>query len=147
MEPTTDLKDKLTDAAHSLGEDATTAAKSAQTKAKEAWECAQEETQRAIRLSSLYARQHPLSTALVAVGVGVAIGLLINRSREPLSLTDRYINEPLHQSKGLLLSLLVAGSAILKRTLASATCAASELAEDVNGALKPVKKAVQNAVK
>ena len=136
----------ITDAAHSLAEDATAAAKCAQTKAKEAWECAQEETQRAVRLSSLYARQHPLSTALVAVGVGVVIGMLINR-RDPHSLTDRYLTEPLHQSKGLLLGLLVAGSAMLKRTLACATCAASEIAGDVKDAIKPVKQAVENAMK
>ena len=147
MEPITDLKDKVTDAAKSLGEDATAAVKCAQTQAKEAWECAQEESRRALRLSSLYARQHPLSTALVAVGVGVVIGLLINKRNEPESLTDRYITEPLHQSKGLLLGLLVAGSAILKRTLSCATCAASGLAGDVKDAIKPVKQAVENAMK
>lgn len=147
MEPITDLKDKLTDAAHRLGEDATAAAKCAQAKAKEAWECAQEESRRAVRLSSLYARQHPLSTALVAVGVGVVIGLLINKRREPETLAERYLAEPLHQSKGLLLGLLVAGSAMLKRTLSCATCAASDLAGDVKDALKPMKKAVENVMK
>ena len=124
MEPITDIKNKLTEAA-----------KNVQTKAKDAWECAQDETQRAVRLSSLYARQHPLSTALVAVGVGVVIGLLVRR-REPETFSDRFISEPLHQSKGLLLGLLVAGSAILKRTLSCASCAA----RDAKAAVESITK-------
>lgn len=146
MQSESDIQTNLTDAAHSLGENATAAAQKVRSHAKEAWECAQEETKRAVRVSSEYAQEHPISTALVACGVGVIIGLLIPR-REPESFSDRYITEPLHHSKGLLLGLLVAGGAMLKRTLASATSAAADIAENVSDAIKPVKKAVENAIK
>jgi hypothetical protein len=81
--------------------------------------------------------------ALAAFGLGLVLGLILNR-RDSASLKDRYIAEPLHQSKGVLLGLLIACGALLRRTLSSASNTVEEIAENVGDnlkdALKPMRR-------
>jgi ElaB/YqjD/DUF883 family membrane-anchored ribosome-binding protein len=143
MEPTNDLKHKLSDHATKLGEDASDIAEDLQTRAKDAWDSVQEQTNRAVRESSAYVHKNPLPIALAAFGFGLVLGLFLNR-RHPVSFKNRYIAEPLHQSRGMLLALLVACGALLRRTISSASGAAEEIAgnggDGVQDSLKPLRK-------
>lgn len=97
------MKDTLTDAAAKLGSDATNAAHDLQDHAKDAWNSAQKETKRAMRMGTDYAHDHPLPIALVAAGLGVALGLFLHR-------------------RGLLCGLLFAGGAYLSQCMADSSC-------------------------
>ena len=146
MEPMTDIKDKLTEAAANLGESASGVAEDLKSRAEDAWDSVQSGTHRAVRESSAYLRENPVPALIAAAGFGLLLGLLLSR-REPESFKDRYIAEPLHQSKGVLLGLLMACGAMLRRTFSSATCAAGEIAEnvgdDLKDSLKPLRKAAR----
>ena len=107
MEPMTDLKDNLTNAAINLGERASRVAEDVQDHARDAWDTVQHGTHRAVRESSAYVRENPVPAVIAALGFGLVLGLFLNR-REPASLKERYVTEPLHQSKGMLLGLLLA---------------------------------------
>ena len=151
MEPTTDLNHKLTDVATRLGEDASDVAEGLQARAQDAWDSVQQQTNRAVRESSAYVHKNPVPIALAAFGFGLVLGLSLNR-RHPVSFKNRYIAEPLHQSRGMLLGLLVACGALLRRTISSASGAAEEIAENVGDSvqvsLKPLRKAaLQNGRK
>ena len=142
----TDLKDKLTDAATSLGEGASGVAEDLQSRANDAWDSVQDRGNRAVRESYAYVREHSVTTALAAFGVGLVVGLLVNR-RDPVSFKDRYIAEPLHQSRGVLLGVLLAFGALIRRTLSSAASDAGEIARnvgyDLNDSLKPLRRAAR----
>ena len=146
MEPITELKEKLTDAATHLSESANGVAEDLQSRAKDAWDSVQDQTDRAVRESSAYVHKNPVPTALAAFGFGLALGLLLNH-RAPVSLRDRYIAEPLHQSKGVLLGLLLACGTLFRRTFSSASSAAEKIAANVGGefqdSLKPLRKAAR----
>ena len=77
MKTITELKDKLTDAAADLGTGAMGVAQNLQSHAKDAWDTVQDQTQRAVHESAAFARKHPVSTALVACGVGLLAGMLL----------------------------------------------------------------------
>ena len=143
MKPMTELKDKPTDAATRLGKGASGVAGDLQTRAEDAWDSVQHRTNRALRKSSAYAHKNPVPIALAAFGLGLVLGLILNR-RDSASLKDRYIAEPLHQSKGVLLGLLIACGALLRRTLSSASNTVEEIAENVGDnlkdALKPMRR-------
>lgn len=142
----TDLKDQLTDAATSLGEGASGVAKDLQTHASDACGSVQHRANRAVREGSAYVHRNPVPTALAALGFGLVLGLVLNR-RDQGSFKDRYIAEPLHQSRGVLLGLLIACSALLKRTFSSASNAAEEIAgnvgDDLRDSLKPLRRAAR----
>ena len=140
------IKDQLTAAATRLGESAGGVAEDLQARAEDAWDSVQHQTGRAVRESSAYVRGNPGPTALAAFGFGLVLGLLLNH-RHPRSFKDRYLAEPLHQSRGLLLGALLAGGALLRRTFSSASTAAEEIAghvgDDLQNSLKPLGRAVQ----
>ncbi len=142
----TDLKDKLTSAANSLGESASGAAENLQTHAKDAWDSVQSGTNRAVRESSAYVRENPVPAVIAAVGFGLVLGLLLSH-REPVSFKDRYVTEPLHQSKGMLLGLLLACGGLLKRTLSSASGAVEEIFENAGDDLKDSVKPLRTAAR
>ncbi len=71
------LKDKVTDAVSSLGEGATDVAKDIQSHATEAWDSVQKQTTRAMRESGAYVCAHPAYAAVVAIGVGMILGMLL----------------------------------------------------------------------
>ena len=142
----TDLKDQLTCAATNLEEKASGVAEDVQARAKDAWESVQSGTHRAVRESSAYVRENPVPAVIAAVGFGLVLGLLLTR-REPVSFKDRYVTEPLHQSKGLLLGLLLACGGLLKRTLSSASGAVEEIFENVGDDLKDSVKPLRTAAR
>ena len=146
MEPVTDHKDRLTDAATSLGENASGAVEDLKTRAEDAWDSVQQRTDRAVRDSSTYVRENPVPTALAAFGVGLLLGLLLGH-REPVSYKDRYIAAPIQQSRGLLLGLLLACGTLLRRSFSSASSAAEEIAgnvgHDLQDSLNPLRKAAR----
>ena len=146
MEPMTDLKDKLTGAATRLSEGASHVVEELHARAEDAWDSVQHRTNHAVREGSAYVHQNPVTTALAAVAFGLVLGLLWSR-REPVSFNDRYVSEPLHHSKGLLLGLILAGGTLLRRTFSSASSAAGEIAgkvgDDLQSSLKPLSRAVQ----
>ena len=139
----TDLKDKLTDAATRLGKGASGVAEDLQTRAEDAWDSVQHRTNRAMRKSYVYFHRNPVPTALAAFGCGLVLGLILNR-RDSSSFKNRYIAEPLHQSRGVLLGLLIACGTLLRRTLSSASSAVEEIAEnvsdDLKDSLKPMRR-------
>ena len=147
METINDLKDKLTDAAASLGDSATDVARNLQSQAKDAWDTVQDQTQHALRESAAFATRHAVPTALVACGIGLVAGLALNR-RAPASLTDSHIVKPLYQSRGLLLGVLIACGTLFKRTFSGAAAELADLARD-NGkaAVKTTKRAVRKAAR
>jgi ElaB/YqjD/DUF883 family membrane-anchored ribosome-binding protein len=144
MEPTTALNHKLNNDATRLGEDASDVAEDLLTRTQDAWDSVKQQTNRAVRESSAYVHKNPVPIALAAFGFGLVLGLFLNR-RHPVSFKNRYLAEPLHQSRGVLLGLLVACSALLRRTISSASGAAEEIAENVSDglqdSLKPLRKA------
>ena len=151
MEPATDLKHQLNDDATRLGEDASDVAEDLQYRAEDAWNSVRQQTDRAVRESSAYVHKNPVPIALAAFGCGLVLGLSLNR-RHPVLFKNRYIAEPLHQSRGMLLGLLMACGALLRRTISSASGAAEEIAENVSDgvqdSLKPLRKAaLQNGRK
>ena len=142
----TDIEDKLTDDATRLSEGATSVAEDLQTRAKDGWDSVQQQTNRAVREGSVYVRENPVPTALAAFCFGLVLGLVLSR-REPVSFKDRYIAEPLHQSKGVLLGLLIAGGTLLRRVFSSTSSAAGEIAahvgDDLQESLHPLRKAAR----
>ena len=146
MEPMTDIKAKLNDAGTRLGEGASNVAEDLQTRAEDAWDSVQHRTDRAVRESSAFVRKNPVPTALVAFGFGLALGLFLKR-HDPVSFKDRCIAEPLHQSRGVLLGVLIALGALLRRTFSSASRTTAEIAENVGDewedSLKPFKNAAR----
>ena len=140
-----DLKDNPTDAATDSGR-ATGVAEDLQNRATDAWDSVQHETNRAVRESSAYVRENPVPALIAALGVGLVLGLFLSR-REPVSFKDRYVTEPLHQSKGVLLGLLLACGTLLRRTFSSASSTAGEIAgnvgDDLKDSLKPLRKAAR----
>lgn len=140
------LKDTLTDAASNLGERASSAADDLQARAKDAWNSVEEGSNRAVREGSAYVRGNPVPTALAMFGFGLAVGLLLHR-RQPVSMTERCIDEPLHRSRGFLLGLLVGLGALLKRRVRSASSTAEEIAGRFGGDLKEALEPLANGVK
>ena len=140
------LKDTLTDAATHLGESASGVAEDMQARAKDAWDTMQHRTDRAVRESSAYVRGNPVPTALAVFGFGLAVGLLLNR-RPPASLTERYIDEPLHRSRGILLGLLLGVGALLRRSAHSASNAAEDIAGRFGDGLKETVEPLSEAAK
>jgi ElaB/YqjD/DUF883 family membrane-anchored ribosome-binding protein len=142
------MKNKLTETATSLGEGAEHVAEEMQHRAKDTWDSVRQQSNRAMRGSSAYVRENPVPTALAAFGVGLCLGLLLNR-RDPASFNDHYVTEPLHQSKGVLLGLLIASGALLRRVFSSASSVVEEMAEnagdDIKESLKPVRRAARKA--
>ena len=141
-----DIKDKLAEAATSLDNGASDVVENLQSRAGDAWDSAQHRTNRAMRDGSAYVHENPVPAALAAFGVGLVAGLFLNR-RDSVSFKDRYIAEPLHQSRGVLLGLLLACGTLLRRTFSSASSAAEEMAGDVGDglrdSLKPLRKAAR----
>ena len=140
------LKDTLTDAATHLGESASGVAEDMQARAKDAWDTMQHRTDRAVRESSAYVRGNPVPTALAVFGFGLAVGLLLNR-RPPASLTERYIDEPLHRSRGILLGLLLGVGALLRRSAHSASNAAEDIAGRFGDGLKETMEPLSEAAR
>ena len=136
------LEDKITDAAPSFGESAREVANDVRTHTKDAWDSVQDGTHRAVRESSTYVRENPVPTVLAALGIGLVVGILLSR-RDRASFQDRYIAEPLHRSKGVLLGSLIACGAMLKRTFSSASTAVGNVGEDLNDSMEPLKRAVR----
>ncbi len=139
MEAIHDLKNKLADAATSLGASASDAAKDLRTHAKDTWDSVQEHTQSAVKESATYVRKNPVPTALAALGIGLVIGLLLRR-RTPETFTHRYISEPLHASRGALLDFLNKGSGLVKRTFSTAGEMAENVSDELKGTLKAARK-------
>ncbi len=139
-----DLKEKLTEAATSLGERASGVAEDLRDRAEDAWDSAQRGSKRAIRKGSTYVHKNPVPTALAAFAFGLVLGLFLSR-RHPASLTERVIAGPLHESKGMLLGLLIACGTVLSRAFSSASQTTGEIVEKVGGelqdSLKPLRKA------
>jgi ElaB/YqjD/DUF883 family membrane-anchored ribosome-binding protein len=106
----------------------------------------QHQTDRVIHDSSVYLRKNPVPTALAAFGFGLVLGLFLTR-RRPESLKDRYIAGPLHQSRGVLLGLLIACGALLRRAFSSVSSAAGGAADKcrdgLNDSLKPLRRAAR----
>ena len=146
MEPNPDLHDTLTNASTTLSEDARGVAGSLQSHAKESWNSVQQGTSRAVREGSIYVRENPVPTLIAAVTFGLVVGFFLNR-REPVSFKDRYVTEPMHESKGLLLGALVTLGALLQRVFSSASTAVAETAGDagdeLRSSLAPLHRAVQ----
>ncbi len=144
-----DLTNPLADGAHDQPGDAATAAEHFQERVRETWETVQDQTGRAVRESTAYARENPVPVILGALALGVVVGLMFS-GREP-SARERYIDEPLEESHGILLGLLVAIGAFFRSQFRSASCAAEDLAErvshDVRGGMKPLAKAAKRASK
>jgi ElaB/YqjD/DUF883 family membrane-anchored ribosome-binding protein len=140
------LKDKLTGAATSLGESASGVADDLQSRAKDAWDSVQHQTDRVMHESSAYFRKNPLPAALAAFGFGLVLGLILHR-REPKSFTDRYIAGPLHQSRGVLLGLLIACGTLLRRAFSSASSAAEDAADNVGDGLKESLKPLRRTAR
>ena len=136
------LEDKITDAATSLGESASDVANDVRTHAKNAWDSVQHGTNRAVHEGSTYVRENPVPTVLAALGVGLVLGVLLGR-RDRTSFQDRYIAEPLHRSKGVLLGSLVACGAMLQRTFSSASNVARNAGEELNESMQPLKRAAR----
>ena len=140
------LKDTLTDAATNLSESASGAAEDLQARAKDAWNSVQHGTNRAVREGSAYVRGNPVPTALAVFGFGLAVGLLLHR-RQPASFTERCIDEPLHRSRGILLGLLVALGAMLRRSAHSASSAAEDIAGRFGDGLKETVEPLSEAAR
>ena len=121
----TDLNHKLTDDATKLGEDASGVAEDLLTRTQDTWDSVKQQTNRAVRESSAYVHKNPVPLALAAFGFGLVLGLFLNR-RHPVSFKNRYFAEPLHQSRGMLLGLLVGCGALLRRTISSVSGAVEE---------------------
>lgn len=140
MKTMTQFKDKLTDAATQLGEGAGDVARNLQARAKDAWGTVQDQTKRAVHESAVFARKHPVSTALAVCGVGLVAGLLLKHSPQE-SFKDRYIVKPLHQSRGLLLGTLIACGTLFKRTFS----ADGHISHELKDAAKTVKRFVRKS--
>jgi len=140
------LKDKLTGAATSLGESASGVADDLQSRAKDAWDSVQHQTDRMIHESPAYLRKNPVPTALAAFGFGLVLGLFLHR-RGQESFKDRYIDGPLHQSRGVLLGLLIACGAVLRRAFSSVSGAAEDAADNVGDGLKDSLKPLRRTAR
>jgi len=115
MDPTNDFADKITDTAAELQHNGQQAAEDLQGRAKEAWDTAQEQAQSALRESSAYIRENRLPALLAAFACGLFLGRLFSQRSTP-TFTDRYIAEPAHRSRDMLLALpLAAAGAMFTR--------------------------------
>jgi len=110
MKTMTSLKDKLTDAATSLGDSASGVVQEVESRAKDAWDTVQYRTNRAVRKSTACAHKHPGRTALTAFGLGVGLGLLLHR-QAPASLPARSMARP---SPGVPVGLIIACIALIR---------------------------------
>ncbi len=132
------LGDELSDAATNLRSNATDSAEKIQDYASDTWDKVRCQTENVIDRSTAYVRKNPVPAVMTALGSGLALGFalgLILVRREPASLSERYIDAPLHRSRGILLGLVVALGALLRRSASSASSAAEELAENINDQL------------
>ncbi|MDR3405766.1 MAG: hypothetical protein P4L99_24995 [Chthoniobacter sp.] len=107
MDDHTDLEDKLTDTAATLQRNGQQAAEDLQARAQDAWESAQERAQSALRESSAYIRENRLPALIAAFACGLFLGRLFSHRSTP-TLSDRYLAEPMHRSRDLLLALPLA---------------------------------------
>jgi ElaB/YqjD/DUF883 family membrane-anchored ribosome-binding protein len=114
MEPINDLQERITDTASTMRDDATQIAEEMQSRAQDAWQAAQDQAQNALQQGSATMREYPLSTAMIAFVLGFVIGRAITHHHEE-SFGERYVTEPLHRTRGMLLGLPLAFMALLPR--------------------------------
>ena len=135
-----DLKDQLSNAATRLTDSAHEFADDLQSQAHEQWDSVQDRAGLALRQSKHYLLENPVPVTAAAFGLGLVVGALLSRTA-PVSLTDRYVSQPIRESRGVLLGLMIAGGALLRRTFLATTTAAEDLHGELNSSLQPVKKA------
>ncbi len=132
-----------------LSDNPSGAAENLQDRAEEMWETVQDQTGRAVREGTAYVRENPVPVVVGALAFGVVLGLLFS-GRES-SARERYVDEPLENTHGLLLGLLVAIGAFFRNQLKSASSAAEDFTDrvrhDVRGGLKPLRKAAKRVSK
>jgi ElaB/YqjD/DUF883 family membrane-anchored ribosome-binding protein len=115
MDDPTDLEDKLTDTAAALQRDGQQTAEDLQARAKDAWDSAQDQAQRALRESSEYIRENRLPALIAAFACGLFLGRHFSHRSTP-TLSDRYLAEPMHRSRDMLLAIpLAAAGAMFTR--------------------------------
>ncbi|MEP6668570.1 MAG: hypothetical protein ABJF10_05420 [Chthoniobacter sp.] len=107
MNPASDFEDKLTDTAANLQHNGEQAAEDLSSRAKDAWHSAQGQAQQALHESSEYLRENRLPALIGAFVCGLFLGRLFSQRSAP-TFTERYIAEPVHRSRDMLLALPLA---------------------------------------
>lgn len=111
------------------------------------WHDVQDRSAKAVTQASSYAKSHPLPTAAVLFGFGVVVGWALRPT--PPSFRQRYVDEPIEESRGAILGLLAALGALLKGSMNSASRTASDLVDDARDEVasrwRPVQKAAKRA--
>ncbi len=125
-----------------IGEESTYSKENIQAYAKEAWGTVQDRTGQVVHDGTVYVRENPVPVAIAAFGVGVLVGLALGH-REPETFKKRYIDEPLETSHGALLGLLVALSALARRSLSSVSHAAEDVGESLKENIEPLTAAAR----
>lgn len=110
------------------------------------WDEVRERTTQAIDEGTDYLRENPIPAIAAALGIGILVGSFLFR-KSPPSFSERYIEEPLHESRAAILALLAASGALLKKSLHDGRAIASDVAESVEADLKhavgPLAKAAR----
>jgi len=75
------LGNEVTAVAARLARGASQVAEDLQCRATQVWHAAGDGTRRVARQGSTYVRRNPLPTALAALGLGLALGLVLHRRR------------------------------------------------------------------
>src|SRR4030095_6048271 len=108
------------------------------------WTTSKDRAVEALHRGEEYLRENPVPVLAAALVFGLAIGLLAGPHRSR-SWRERHIEEPLEQSTGALLGVLLALVAVCKRFFRSATSAARTTGENVSSQTSRWAKSAQRA--
>ncbi|MDB6175306.1 MAG: hypothetical protein JWL59_4617 [Chthoniobacteraceae bacterium] len=142
--------DNLNETQSDVGEQSSHTMENLQQRAKQTWETVQDQTGRTMQEGATYVRENPVPVLIGALFLGLTLGLLSGH-REP-TFRERYIDEPLHESHGILLGALVALGALFRNFFKSASSNAETLAHrfsdvDLKGSAESLGKAAKSAGK
>ncbi len=138
--------ENLSETTSSVADQISTPAERLQHRAKETWETVQHRTGEVMHDGVTYVRENPIPIIIGALALGMTLGLLGGR-REP-TFRERYIEEPLHESRGMLLGALLALGAMFRNFFRSTSSGAEHLGHkvsemDFRGSVAPLSKAAK----
>jgi hypothetical protein len=108
------------------------------------WTNSKEKAVEALQRGGEYLRENPIPVLATALIFGFAVGLLAGPHRTE-SWQERHIQEPLEESRGAILGVLLALAAVWKRFFRSASSAARATGESVSSQTERLAKTARRA--
>jgi ElaB/YqjD/DUF883 family membrane-anchored ribosome-binding protein len=132
-----------------IADSASHIAERAQSTAADALQTVRSRAGEALTRGGEYVRKNPVPIVFGALGIGVLIGVAMTRRDEP-DLRKRYVDEPIHQARDLLYSLLAPVTARLRNEYGHARESAENAADklqEFGGYFDPMFKQAQRAAR